>query len=307
MIMMRRLYKWPTVAICGLLLANVIAAARLYRRAPETTRRPADLAASLVGIRDIEGHAIGGVGPTLIGVIDPDDEWALSHFSTTAHTYAHAVRSVLITPTATSVGLSAPLAQVNLPMTAAFRRLGLKGFAMSRWALYDSVGRLRATGRLDGSDLVAQLKSLSLPLQPLGTSLETEFAALERERPLWRRLGVSANGHHLFLFVNELSPDCPVTSTVLALNRLHSRSKGETEPALVVPRTWTDDNIVALTSNLGLRLPVLRADASIEDLWMRLRVTYGQRLDLGFILHQRDGISPSVQTDLSSALRTIDQ
>jgi hypothetical protein len=254
--------------------------------------------------------------PWLVQLVDPRDERALQAVNEVSRMpQRQPFNWVVVTADPDSLLKNVPIQSsrvylLRMELSTAKRLFELHGIG-GRWLLYDSLGSLRVGGTFEYGGLAGELSALLDGRPRFSAQLVAErLVALDSDgvfSALHQAAREARMKQNVVLFVRRASTGCRIEVTIREFE-VAATKETNSAFAIVVPATWSSNEIEAFKTNLDISTPVVVANSKLTSAWELLADQYGSNLTTGFVaVFTTDGIA-TVEIDparVSGALRRI--
>lgn len=229
----------------------------------------------------------GSHSAVLVGYLDATDRWGISEFAELSTEYRASVASIAVS--VTPIPALSHLPCVIAPLEDAVEQLGTNKMATSGWVLFDHGGKRRASGEMAGGAARGSIEALLFGAETdLPHATLTAFSSSTIAGSFANSAGApESSPGAILLFVDVFSVDCGVAYAIVEVNRRFG-TNGRIG-AILVPSSWSESDVIALASNWGLVIPIVRLSDAADVAWSDLRRRFGRSAQVGFALEYRSG------------------
>jgi hypothetical protein len=185
-------------------------------------------------------------------------------------------------------------------------------FSISRsrehWIIFDELGKYRSMGSYDRGDAPNQLRNVADNEPIYSTKVLSQMLTLMSEEGQLSQFHAmaahSASGKTLVAMFSAACTACPDGSLVDILNN-HAAKDRKNSYLIILPGTFTKDDLKNFETNLEVSIPVHLANANFTRQWSALNEQYGERAVNGSVFILDRGKVVSVVSGLKETKRLL--
>jgi hypothetical protein len=243
----------------------------------------------LVELRDDNGRVFGTnrfIGsPLFVQVINPHVEAEIASFLNVRNNRPKkSISWMLLTANAQELRMRLPSDSDDVVIVEEDYQVLRNLFSISKsrehWVIFDESGKYRSNGSYDTGDAANQLRNVADNEPIYSTKILSQMLTLMNEEGLLSQFHASAahsaSGKALVGMFSTACTACSDGSLVDLLDN-HSAKDRRTSYLIILPNTFTKDDLKNFETNLELSIPVHLADADFTRQWSALNQQYGEK------------------------------